>query len=243
MKAVVYTKRDKKKIRKRARFAGIGMVGVGLIFASYIIFPLISWMMYVRPVIDSQAFTSPIPKATIITKDYIESLFRNTAHAFSGVDYNNAQNWVPSTYKEAQVQLQVASYSFSVPKLGIENATVSTTDTDLGQHLVQFPGTAVPPAVGNAVIFGHSTIPQWFDPKNYHAIFATALNLQVGDAILIGVNNTLYTYKIVNIRIVEPTDTSYLTQDSDGSYLTIVTCTPPGTTWERLIIKAKLDTM
>jgi len=243
MNAVVYTKRKKKNIRKPFRFAGLGMFTLGLIISMYIVFPLISWRLYVAPALAAQTYASPIPKATIITRDYVQSLIKSTENALSGIDYNNVQNWIPATYKEAQVATAVASYSLSIPKLGIENAVVSTTDTDLGQHLVHFPGTAIPPSVGNAVIFGHSTIPQWFDPHNYHAIFATALNLQVGDTILIGINNTLYTYKIISMTIVEPTDTSYLTQDTDGSYVTIVTCTPPGTTWERLIIKAKLETM
>ena len=30
-------------------------------------------------------------------------------------------------------------------------------------------------------------------------------------------------------------------RDTTDSYLTLVTCTPPGTTWKRLIIKAKLE--
>ena len=48
-------------------------------------------------------------------------------------------------------------------------------------------------------------------------------------------------YKIFNIRIVEQTDTYIFEQNYDNSYLTLVTCTPPGTIWKRLIIKAKLE--
>ena len=44
------------------------------------------------------------------------------------------------------------------------------------------------------------------------------------------------------MTIVPADDTAYLAQDTDGSYLSIITCTPPGTTWERLVIKAKLET-
>jgi sortase A len=114
------------------------------------------------------------------------------------------------------------------------------TDNDVNLHPIWFPGTAVPPNKGNTAIFGHSTLPQWFDPHNPHAIFATALNLDVGDTIILTVGSKNYTYNIIKMYIVPADDTSYLAQDTDGSYLSIITCTPPGTTWRRLVIKAKL---
>ena len=243
MNSYVYTKTKRRDIRKAVRLFGLGMTLMGLLFGSYIFFPLLSWKLYLEPAFASQSFASPIPATTIITKDYIGSLLRNTVNAFSGIDYSNVQNWVPATYKEVAVNPQIASYFISIPKLNIENAVVSTVDNDLNFHLVHFPGTAIPPARGTAAIFGHSTLPELFNAKNYKTIFATALDLRVGDTINVTTDNTLYVYKIFNISIVEAEDTSYLTQDYDDSYLTIITCTPPGTTWKRLIIKSKLEKM
>jgi sortase A len=39
---------------------------------------------------------------------------------------------------------------------------------------------------------------------------------------------------------VLPTDLSVLEQKFDGRYLTMVTCTPPGTYLRRLVIKARI---
>lgn len=236
-----YTKAKRKNLRKMIRFSGLGMSVLGLLMGLYFFFPLFSYEFYLKPVFADQAYASPIPKSTIITKDYIESLWKNTTRSFQVLDFNNAQNWVPATYKETQVTTSLSSYNISIPKLSINNASVTTIDTDLGEHLVNFPGTAVPPNIGTAVIFGHSTLPQLFNPSDYHTIFANAHTLEVGDLINVSVNNTLYTYKIFDIAIVDPEDTSYLTQQYDDSYLTIVTCTPPGTTWKRLIIHARLE--
>src|SRR5205823_1271348 len=136
------------------------------LFAMYIFFPLLSWELYLKPVFAAQSFASPIPATTIITKGYIQSLWRNTANAFSGIDYSNVQNWVPSTVKVLAVNPQIASYFISIPKLTIENAVVSTVDNELDFHLVHFPGTAIPPARGTAAIFGHSTLPELFNAKN-----------------------------------------------------------------------------
>lgn len=241
MKKQIYKKSNKIKKRKIARIFGSLSVLAGLALGMYTFFPLISYELYIKPAFASQSFASPIPKTTIITQDYIQSLLRNTASSISNIGRSNGQGWMPSSYKEMAITTQMSNYNLSIPVLGIDNAYVSTIDIDVDTHLVHFPGTAIPPMKGNAAIFGHSTLPQWFDPTNYKAIFATAHTLKIGDVINITANNQIYTYKISTISIVDAEDTSYLAQDTDGSYITIITCTPPGTTWKRLLIKAKLE--
>ena len=65
---------------------------------------------------------------------------------------------------------------------------------------------------------------------------------KIGDSINITIGNKVYVYKVVNMSIVPADSTAFLAQDTDGSYVSIITCTPPGTTWKRLWIKAKLAT-
>lgn len=232
MGAHIYTKAKTRNLRKPLRFVGLGLIFLGLLFGLYAFFPLISWELYLRPAFANSDFASPIPHTTIMTKDTIQSLLTSSLHG---------SDWLPAYYQEANVGGTITHYSLSIPKLKIENAEVSAIDTDLNSHLVNFPGTALPPSKGNAVIFGHSTLPQLYDPKNYKTIFANIHNLIIGDKILIKINDALYTYKIISISIVDADNTSYLNQQSDDSYLTIVTCTPPGTIWKRLIIKSKLE--
>ena len=40
--------------------------------------------------------------------------------------------------------------------------------------------------------------------------------------------------------VVSPDQVSVLEQRTDVAYLTLVTCVPPGTDWERLVVRAKL---
>ncbi len=129
----------------------------------------------------------------------------------------------------------------SIPAIDIKDAIVSTNDYDLSKHLVNYQGTSTPPNLGNSVIFGHSTLPQLYDPTDYKTIFANVLKLKIGDDIFTNVNGVKYNYKIFNIYVVDANDTSIFTQTYDNSYITIVTCTPPGTVWKRLIIKARLE--
>lgn len=238
-----YIKKDTRRLRKIVRWAGLCLSLTGVFFGIYLFFPLISLKLYLDPAFASQTFVTPIPKTTIITKDYIQSLWLNTSRSLQGLYDKNTQNWLPPTpqYKQLQIATQLSYYFLSIPKLNIQNATVSTIDTDIGSHLVNFPGTAIPPSKGNAAVFGHSSLPQLFDPKNYKTIFATVHTLVIGDKILVTANNLTYSYKIYSISIVEADDTSYLSQDTNDSYLTIITCYPPGTTWKRLIIRARLE--
>ena len=111
----------------------------------------------------------------------------------------------------------------------------------MAKHLVNYQGTGIPGKNGNAVIFGHSTLPQLFNPKDYKTIFANVYKLKNGDVIYAMINGVTYTYKIFKITVVDPENSSALVQDYDNSYLTLVTCTPPGTTWKRLIVKAVLQ--
>ncbi len=237
----IYRKKKKKNVKKTVRYLGLGSSIIGLLFGFYMFFPLLSWELYLKPVFASSSYASPIPKNTIITKNYLKSFLSNTENMLSGVDYNNATNWLPPSYKEESSNQTAAVYSISIPKIDLENLMISTVDTDLTSHLVHFPGTAVPPQKGSASIFGHSTLPQLFDRKNYKTIFANIHEVQIGDDIIANVDNTLYTYKIFSIEITDPEDTSYLTQNYDASYLYIITCTPPGTTWKRLIVKSRLE--
>lgn len=228
----IYKKTKPVNVRKFARMMGLGLILLGFLFALYAFFPLLSWQLYLRPVFASNNFASPIPHTTIMTQDTIQSLL---ASSFRGGD------WLPSGYQNAEFNAQISRYFFSIPKLKIDKAEVSTTDTNIDLHLVHFPGTALPPAKGNAVIFGHSTLPQLYSPTNYKTIFANIHNLAIGDSFSVTTDETTYIYKIVSISIVDAEDTSYLAQPTDDSYLTVVTCTPPGTIWKRLVLKSRLE--
>lgn len=237
-----YKKTKRKNVKKFFRIFSLLICLGGILGAVYVFFPLISWQVYFAPKNFSPDIAVPIPKTTIVGPETIQSLISQATGNFSGIDYTNAQNWFPNySPSEKQNAPKVSEYNLSIPKLDIKNAVVSTVDHNLAKHLVNYDGTAIPPNNGNAVIFGHSTLPYLFNPSDYKTIFATLYKLKTGDDFSVSINNVSYTYKIFNIIIVEPEDTSIFTQIYDSSYITLVTCTPPGTTWKRLIIKARLQ--
>ncbi|OGH04572.1 MAG: hypothetical protein A2W22_04885 [Candidatus Levybacteria bacterium RBG_16_35_11] len=231
-----YKRPNKQALKKTFKLLSFGVLFLGLAVIFYVFFPLLSWQIYFAPVFANQNLKTPIPKTTILTQANISSLL--SLSNVVNVDYTNAENWFPK-YRFEKLGKNL-TYSLSIPKLKIKNATVSTSDTDLTKHLVQYGGTAVPPSKGTAVIFGHSTLPQLFDPKNYKTIFATLYKLENGDEIDVNVDGVDYKYIVYEISVVEPTDYSVFEQNYSDSTITLVTCTPPGTVWKRLLIKARI---
>ncbi len=161
---------------------------------------------------------------------------------FSDKDYTKANNWFENT-KESDFETQEKRYfTLSIPKLKIDSATVTVGGEDLSDSLIQFPGTALPGKIGNSVIFGHSILPQYFDPNNYLAIFSTLPTLVKGDEVFANMDGATYKYIVREMFEVKPSDIQILEQSTSSSYITLVTCTPPGHPLKpkRLIVRAEL---
>lgn len=215
------------------------IIGAGIILATvsvmfYFFFPLISLQLFLGSYAHVEV---PIPKRTVVSDSSVSGLFANGISQLT-TDFTDARNWYPMVH--AANNTSVEFYNISIPSLKIKNAKVSTIDYDLEKHLIQYAGTSIPGEKGTSVIFGHSTLPQFFNPENYKAIFATLHTIQEGDQITATVNDITYTYTVFSKTITSAEDTDMFSQAFDNSYITIVTCTPPGTVWKRLVVKARL---
>lgn len=161
-------------------------------------------------------------------------------YANGAKDTTDPNTWFP-TKPQKKVSAQVNSYKMTIPSLNITDASVIIAGDDLGKSLIHYGGTATPGDYGNTVIFGHSTLPQFFRGiKDYKTIFATLPTIKIGDAIHVSYDGLDYKYLVTEKVVVEPTDLTPLEQRFDDSYMTLVTCVPPGTYLYRLNVKAKL---
>lgn len=216
---------------------------IGVLFLINAAYPIVSYQLFVSPRF-SQSFVSPTAE-TAIAQSFggPENQLKNESNVLGEeidlLDLTRASNWFPQTdvtFDEGEA----SSYSLSIPRLGINEAWVIVGGEDLKKSLIQFPGTAVPGRFGNSVIFGHSVLPQFFNPKNYMTIFSTLPTLKIKDEILVGYNQVKYRYVVEQMIEVTPSDVSILAQRYDDSYLTLITCVPPGTYLKRLIVRARL---
>lgn len=226
-----------KNFKLLAKLSCVGLIVIGAIFFAYTFFPLISWHIYFAPSAAAQKIASPIPVNNVISSGNISSLI-TSATGNVGSDFTNANNWYPGFESHGKNK---ADYTISIPKIDLTDVPVTNRDYDLTKHLVQYNSDTHPPKSGNSVIFGHSTLPQLFNRNDYKTIFANLYKIGVGDEITVKIDGKTYTYKVESVTVVEPEDTSPLAQNFTDSFLTIITCTPPGTIWKRLIVKARIQ--
>lgn len=115
--------------------------------------------------------------------------------------------------------------------------SANVTAKALENGTIHLAGTAHPGEIGNVFITGHSSNYLWA-PGKYKTVFAILNNIVVGDRIYLKYQNKQFSYKVTGTRVVKPTDLSVLAQGKD-SILSVVTCTPVGTSINRLVVTAQ----
>lgn len=121
-----------------------------------------------------------------------------------------------------------------IPKIGLDMIVVEGVAVDnLKEGPGHYPGTPLPGQAGNVVISGHRT--------TYLHPFRNLDQLTKGDPIYLeALNGTTYTYTVVAIDTVLPTDVAVVDNTPDNR-LTLTTCTPPFSASHRLIVLAALQ--
>lgn len=137
-----------------------------------------------------------------------------------------------------------AENTISIPKINIHAPVIfenSVVEEDVQKALqsgvVHYGNTALPGQAGNSAIFGHSSN-DWWEPGNYKFVFVLLDKLIPGDRFTMDYQSKRYTYEVTGSKIVEPTDISVLKPTAEPT-LTLITCTPPGTSLRRLVVTAK----
>ena len=130
------------------------------------------------------------------------------------------------------------------PQLGDELPLVFSTtfdeasiQADLRQGAVVLPLGGSFGEPGNMVITAHSSGLNAFGP--YSQAFAKLGQLELGDQFTITTDTAHYTYQVYGTDIVWPSEVNKLPQDQ-RSTVTLVTCWPLWTDWQRLLVHAVL---
>jgi sortase A len=136
-------------------------------------------------------------------------------------------------------------FSVKIPKLNIKNGTIETNSFNMNpdKYIGHYAGTALPGEVGNVFIYGHSVMPFFFNENNYKTIFSNLHKLEESDVIEISYSGKTYKYKVFEKEVLNPEEVKPL-ETVTPAYLnektiSLMTCTPPGTTLKRLIVSAK----
>ena len=148
--------------------------------------------------------------------------------------FTDKNSTVPSDYKEILDVNGVIGY-IEIPKINI-NVPIyhGSTDDILAMGIGHLETTGFPiGGLGNhSVLSGHRGLPT-------AKMFTDLDKMEVGDDFFIHVLDQTLEYKVDQIKVIDPSDTSDLMPVPDKDYVTLLTCTPLGINSHRLIVRGE----
>ena len=160
-------------------------------------------------------------------------------HSYSSI----SQNIFAEGNSGAPAILENQNY-LSIPRLNIKAPIVFASGTGqnelnkaLNKGVVLYPGSALPGQNGEVFLTGHSSTYIW-NRAPYGQVFSLLDKLEAGDIVSIFYQDRQYDYRITQKEILSPAQTQV--SETQNSALALMTCWPPGTTLERLVVRGEL---
>ncbi len=207
------------------RVAALSFLSVGVFLLMQVILPLVSFQFWqIGQKLNNQILISPSKSGRQVLGISVQSK-------------DNFPGFISSLTRE--MSPPYSQFQLSVSKLNIKEEAVFVDSNDLSLGLAQLPGSALPGEKGNLFISGHSALNRFIPGQR--AIFAKLTDLKKGDEILVEAANSKFKYRVVEIKVVDPSDLSVIpAPDEVGRYISLMTCVPPGLNYKRLVVIGKM---
>lgn len=136
----------------------------------------------------------------------------------------------------ADPRLIIPKLNIDVPiRFGVPLSDVMSAMNNGVAHYRIAGASAFPGEVGNFVITGHSA-GDVYSSNPYKYIFSGLERLEDGDLIYVNYNSVRYTYRVIKKEVIEPSNVAALVVNTNKPLITLVTCTPLGTSRYRLLV-------
>lgn len=140
-------------------------------------------------------------------------------------------------------QAAIGKNEVIIPKINVEIPVIydqtsideAAIENSLQDGVVHYATTSSPGEQGNTVIFGHSSN-NILNKGKYKFAFVLLNRLQIGDTFSLTKDGKRYDYRVYERKVVKPTDVSVLGPTDKPATATLITCDPPGTSINRLIV-------
>lgn len=161
----------------------------------------------------------------------------DTAEGFGNLLSNNETRITPVSTEYGLVIEKINANAKVIANVdpGIESEYTKA----LQQGIAEAKDSTKPGEPGNLFLFSHSTDAPW-NISRYNAIFYLLRELEPGDRAIVYYQGRRYDYIVFDKTITKPDDISFLSNRYNKPVLTLQTCDPPGTTFNRLLVRAKL---
>ena len=136
-------------------------------------------------------------------------------------------------------------FSLEIPKIeakaqviaNVNSADKKEYQSALKQGVVHAAGTYLPGMGGSVTLFAHSTDIE-ANVSLYNALFYRLDELVPGDEVIVWFLGEKKVYRVTGSKILPPSNAEVFKAEKNGEKLYLVTCTPRGTTKNRLIVEA-----
>lgn len=153
-----------------------------------------------------------------------------------------------STIQSAAHEIKPADENFGIviPKIGANSRVIADVNPfDSSQYqqaltrgVAHAKGSDYPDGTGNVFLFAHSS-DNWYHANRYNSIFYLLYKLEKSDEIDVYYRGHKYIYRVTEKKTADANDTKYLNPYFSANRLTLMTCWPPGTDMERMIVLAE----
>jgi len=211
------------------------LVGIGL-FA----YPLISeYQFSLKEEVATQEYDNAVNKEAQEELEklwqeamlYNENLEGNPVHDPFVEDSGMA---IPENYNSVLSFEGAGSMGYiTIPKINVKLSIYhGTSDSVLQKGVGHMEGSSLPiGGIGaHCVLTGHTG-------EAHAKLFTDIRELTNGDIFYLHILNQTLAYRVDQIRVVEPGDTSELRRNMDEDYCTLITCTPYGINTHRLLVR------
>lgn len=150
--------------------------------------------------------------------------------------------------KETEVVFVNSDFGLYIPKIKANAKVIKNVDpydfdayrNALIYGVVHAKGSALPNEDGNVFLFAHSTV-NFYERRKYNVYFYLLGELEKDDPIYVSYEGVMYKYKVLELRIVDPSEVQYLGKYMEQDTLTLMTCWPVGSNVKRAIVIAVRD--
>lgn len=169
-----------------------------------------------------------------IKNDLISNYENNSSiDNFIEKENDNIENKISNEfeYKEETINSKRTNVIgiLEIKSIGLK-APIVDGEENLDYVVAKYRNSANFGQVGNVILAGHNNMKG--------SIFKNLYKVKIGDIIEIKTDNNIYKYKLTERVIVNPSDSSLLTQDISKKEITLITCINRAK--ERLILKGKI---
>lgn len=138
-------------------------------------------------------------------------------------------------------------FGIIIPKINANAKIIANVDPfnkreyqlALSKGIAHAKGTVFPGQTGNIFLFSHSSV-DFYQALRYNSIFYLLNKLEKDDEIYLFYKREKFKYKVKTKKTVKPSQVQYLNERGEGKTLTLMTCWPPGTTFDRLLVVAEI---